>query len=404
MRVTARAAVVALLCFLVFPLRAGAQTEADPSETARFRLGALRFTPSIRISDVGIDNNVFNEANDPKQDTTAAVGPAVDLWLKMGKSRLSGKASGQYLYFDKYENQRSWNTNVDARWDLPLSRVAPFVRAHRNNTKDRAGYEIDSRVRLIQQDGGLGTSVRLSGKTTVVVEASRQRQRYDDKDPLLGDRIARSLDRDSDVESAQFRVQLTPLTTFVILGEAVQDRFRLSPDRDAHSIKVAPGFDLRPGALISGKVSLGVRQFDGLAAQMPDYTGFVSNVSVSYIRRATKVDAAISRDLLYSYEPQQPYYAQLDTGLTVTQRITSRWDIVGRGARQSLAYQNVTTTELADRIDHLWRAGAGIGFRFAEAARLGLDANYYRRDAATSAFQQFEGLRIGATFSYGLNQ
>lgn len=404
MRVTARSVAFAVLCLVVLPFRAGAQTELDPSETARFRLGVLRFTPSIRVSNVGFDNNVFNDAEDPKRDTTAAVGPGVDLWLKMGKSRLSGKTSGQYLYFDKYDNQRSWNTNVEGRWDLPLSRIAPFVRGRRNNTKDRPGYEIDSRVRLIQQEGGVGTSVRLSGKTSVVVEGARTRQRFNDKDPFLGDRIAQALDRDSDLESVQFRVQLTPLTTFVVLGEALQDRFRYSPERDAHSIRLSPGFDLRTGALISGKVSLGVRRFDGLAAQMPDYTGFVSNVSVSYVRRATKVDFNVSRDLLYSYEVAQPYYAQLDTGLVVTQRVTSRWDIVGRGGRQSLAYQNLTTAPLPDRIDRLWQAGAGIGFRFAESLRVGLDANYYQRDAADPALRNYEGLRVGASFSYGLNQ
>lgn len=404
MRLTARAAGIALFCLVTVSFRAGAQTDPDASETARFRLGVVRFTPSIRISNVGFDNNVFNEGINPKRDTTAAVGPGVDLWLNMGRSKLSGKASGQYLYFDKYDNQRSWNTNVEGRWDLPLSRIAPFIRGRRNNTKDRPGYEIDSRVRLIQQEGGLGTSLRLSGKTSLVVEGGQLRQRYDNQDLVLGDRIARALDRDSTIESAQFRVQLTPLTTFVLQGEAVQDRFRFSTDRDANSIKLAPGFDLRPGALISGRVSLGVRRFDGIATRMPDYTGFVSNVSVSYIRRATKVDLSVSRDLLYSYEPEQPYYAQLGTGITVTQRLTSRWDIVARGGRQTLAYQNVTTTQLPDRIDRVWQAGGGIGFRFAETLRLGLDANFYQRDDANTELRQYEGLRVGASFSYGLPQ
>ena len=404
MRVTARSVAFALLCLVAGAFRTSAQTETDPSEAARFRLGVLRFTPSIRVSNVGFDNNVFNDADDPRQDTTAAVGPGVDLWLKMGRSRLSGKASGQYLYFDQYENQRSWNTNVEGRWELPLSRIAPFVRGRRNNTKDRPGYEIDSRVRLIQQEGGAGTSVRLSGKTSLIVEGARTRHRFDDNDAFLGSRIAQSLDRDSDLESVQFRVQLTPLTTFVVLGEAMQDHFRFSPDRDAHSIKLSPGFALRTGALISGRVYLGVRRFDGLSSQMPDYTGFVSNVAVSYVRRATKVDLDVSRDLLYSYEVTQPYYAQLDTGLVVTQRFTTRWDVVGRGGRQSLSYQNLTASPLPDRVDHLWQTGAGIGFRFAESVRLGLDASYYQRDAADIAVRNYEGLRVGASFSYGLNQ
>lgn len=404
MPVTARAAVIALLCLVVHPPRVGAQTESDPYENARFRMGVIRFTPSIALSNVGVDNNVFNEAENPRSDTTAAVGPAVDLWLNMGRSRLSGKTSGQYLYYDKYENQRAWNTNVEARWDLPLSRIAPFVRGRRNNTKDRPGYEIDSRVRLVQQEGGLGTSIRVAGKTTVVVEAGRTQQRYNNQDPALGDRVAQTLDRISDLESVQLRVQLTPLTTFLVLGEAVQDRFRFATGRDSNSLKIAPGFDLRPGALISGRVSLGVRRFDGLDAEMPDYTGFVSNVLVTYIIRATKAELRTSRDLFYSYELLRPYYAQFDAGLTVTQRITTRWDLVGRGGRQSLDYKTVAITTLPKRVDRLWQGGAGIGFRVSPALRVGLDANYYQRNAPAIALRDYEGLRVGASFSYGLNQ
>ena len=47
--------------------------DTDPADAARFRLGAFRFTPSIAISNIGRDNNVFNEADDPKSDTTAAL-------------------------------------------------------------------------------------------------------------------------------------------------------------------------------------------------------------------------------------------------------------------------------------------------------------------------------------------
>ena len=126
------------------------------SEAARFRFGALRFTPSIALSNLGVDNNVFNEADNPKQDTTAAVGPAVNLWLNMGKSRLSGTLSGQYLYYKEYENQRAWNTVNDGQWELPLSRIKPYVNGAWSDVKDRPGYEIDARVRLKEQRAGVG--------------------------------------------------------------------------------------------------------------------------------------------------------------------------------------------------------------------------------------------------------
>jgi hypothetical protein len=110
-------AALACLLLAVTAARASAQTEeADPADSARFRVGALRFTPSITLTNLGVDTNVFNDANNPQRDTTAAIGPAVNLWLKAGRSRLSGKVSGQYLYFNNYDSQRSWGTSDEGKW------------------------------------------------------------------------------------------------------------------------------------------------------------------------------------------------------------------------------------------------------------------------------------------------
>lgn len=403
MPVTLRLATLFLVCLIAAPFAAQAQDEPDPSETARFRAGALRFTPSIVLSNLGFDNNVFNEEQDPKRDTTAAIGPGIDLWLKAGPSRLSGKASGQYLYFNKYDSQRSWNTNAEGRWELPLSRISPYVGGLTSNTKDRPGFEIDSRVRLRRHQLGLGTLVRLSGKTSVVLGAEKGDLRYDRNDLFLADQIARTLDRNVTTETAQLRVRLTPLTAFVVRSEAQQDRFITETDRDANSIKVMPGFDLRPEALISGRVFVGVRRFNALRNDVPDFTGVAADVEATYIRNATQFQLRVSRDLLYSYELLQPYYAQIDSGLAVTQRVSRHWDLVGRADWQSLQYQNLVSSQLAERTDHSWRFGSSLGYRIAETLRVGLDANYYRRRTAALILRNYEGLRVGASFSYGLN-
>src|SRR5207249_3147817 len=99
------------------------------------------------VSNLGVDNNVFNASDNPLSDTTAAVGPAINVWSHAGPVRLSGKSAGQYLYFKTYENQRSWNTNQDLRLELPMARLTPFAAGAYVNTRSRPGYEIDSRAR-----------------------------------------------------------------------------------------------------------------------------------------------------------------------------------------------------------------------------------------------------------------
>jgi hypothetical protein len=398
---------LAALCLAFgIALPARAQQPVEPSEAARFRWGALRFTPSLAITDVGIDNNVFNEAEHRKQDTTAAIGPAAALWMNLGRGRLSGKASGQYLYFKEYENQRSWNTNVDMRLQFPLVRIKPFVAGTYVNTRERPGFEIDSRARRRDQTVSIGTDIRLSGKTSFVVSAGQARFAYDKNETFLGAELARVLDRRADTETLQLRYILTPLTTFVVSTEATQDRFVIQTIRNADSIRVMPGFELKPFALISGRVGVGFRHFNALSPDVPDYNGVIASVDAQYSMAATNFHVTVNRDLNYSFEAQEPYYALTDSVLTITQRVTRVWDIVGRGGRQSLAYRRFSslTGESSTRVDHGTLVGLGVGYRLGKTVRLGIDANYYQRESPTANLRDFEGLRVGASVSYGLPQ
>ena len=59
-----------------------AQSLDDPIEGARTHLGPLGVSPSIAVTSVGIDSNVFNEFEDPKSDFRFALSPQVDAWLR----------------------------------------------------------------------------------------------------------------------------------------------------------------------------------------------------------------------------------------------------------------------------------------------------------------------------------
>jgi len=405
MRSSSRVIALALVCLGAVVPAAHAQDEVDPYTATRFHVGPLGITPSIALSNLGTDDNVFNESVDPKKDTTAAIGPAADLVLRAGRSRLSGRASGQYLYFQKYDAQRSWNTTLDGTWRFPLVRITPFVLGTRTNTKDRPGYEIDSRARRLDRTAGFGTDVRLSSKTTLVLTGKRNWLKYDDVEQYRGVNLGQQLNRRSDVEELHARFRLTPLTTFVVRAQAVQDRFDVADVRNTDSYSVMPGFELRPQALISGEAFVGVRRFTPLSTDVQEFTGVVAAVKVKYALAATRFGVNVARDIAYSFEAFQPYYALTDVGGDVTQRITYAWDVVVRGSRQSMAYRNVVTIpSLPKRTDRSWMGGGGIGYRFGQTLRLGFDANYYRRTVDLNGTRNYEGLRLGASVSYGLPQ
>src|SRR5262249_30765754 len=141
------------------PLSAQTHEQVEPGDNARFRWGFLRFTPGIAITDIGIDNNVYNTTDNPVTDSTAAFGPAVHAWIRLGALRVAEKSSGQYLYFKEATSQRSWNTANEIRFELPLARIKPFAVSSYLNARQREGYEIDARARASTNVATLGTEV-----------------------------------------------------------------------------------------------------------------------------------------------------------------------------------------------------------------------------------------------------
>ena len=398
--------VIALVSlFLAGAAGAFAQEERDSSEAARFHWGALRFTPGISIDNIGFDNNIFNDSEHPVSDSTAGVGPAINLWTRIGPLRITEKSAGQYLYFNQFENQRSWNTANELRLEWPMARLKPFAIGGYTNAKQRPGFEIDARVRASNNIATLGTDIRLSGKTTLVLSGTRSTTAFDQKETTIGNDLASALNRYSDTETMELRYRLTPLTTFVLGSDATQDRFEIEHLRNTDSFTIRPGFEFKPFALIAGKVSVGFRHFNVLNEQVQDYQGIVAAVDAKYVlTTSTQLAARVNRDIAFSFDDVLPYYALTDSGLTITQRLTGSWDVMARGGFQTLAYR-AARPEFVDaaRTDRGQMYGLGIGYRVGETLRIGIDVNYYLRRSPLTQ-RNYDGLRVGASVSYGILQ
>ena len=400
-----RVRTLALVCALVSAaLPAAAQDPEDPFETARFRLGPVRFTPLLEVTSLGRDSNVFNEPDNPRSDTTAAIGPTIRYWMRPGKVLVTGRTSGQYLYFREYDSQRAWNTANDLEIEVALARLTPFVTGQFIDTKDRVGYEIDSRSRRRDISATAGTALRIGGKTDLVASYSRFKGEYDEDETFLGATLARELNHEEERTELQFRHALTPLTTFVVRNELGRDRFDSTPLRDSDSVRIMPGFVLKPAALISGEVFVGYRRFDALDAGLTDYSGVVAAVNATYIRNATRFDVRVDRDLAYSYSIDRPYYALLDTTLTVTHRFPSPFELVGRVGRAALAYRLADGDTTGAPTDRGYTYGGGIGVLPGDTLRLGFDVIYSSRRSEVAGRRDFEGTRIFGSISYGIRQ
>src|SRR6185503_13098906 len=86
------------------PIRA--QNEAD---SARLRVGSLALFPTITLTNVGWDSNVFNfsEDDNPESDMTATASPAVEAWLRTPRVRLNGRSRFDMYYFRELTSLRA---------------------------------------------------------------------------------------------------------------------------------------------------------------------------------------------------------------------------------------------------------------------------------------------------------
>lgn len=377
----------------------------DPEATGRFRLGFIRFTPSITLTNLGIDTNVFNELEDPKEDFTVSFGPKAEFWTRLGpRGRAYGSTGLDYQYFQEYESQRSFGTANTARFELDLGRLTPFAEGTYMNTRIRPGFEIDTRARRKNLSGRVGTSLRVQSKTKLLAWVREERFRYDAGEEFLDTNLSEALDRDSTYYGGGLQVELTPLTTLVTEVEVGEDRFVRSPERNADTWKVMPGFKFKPFALVDGSLAVGYRKFETVSGLVPDFGGLVALVDLGYTLRATRVSGRYNRDVTYSFETVEPYYLQSDWSIGVLQKITTAWDVVGRAGRYNLDYETVGLPGVARRSDSGNRYGGGVGYSLGRYIRLGFDVNYIDRTSNADVTRNFEGVRAGFTVNYGTTQ
>ena len=392
-------------CLLAL-LPAGVSAQAvDAAPQARFVFGPLGLTPRFAIKDFGVDSNPRNDAAGAERDLTVAIEPGVDSTLRMGRSRLSGKTSVEYVYFSESEDLRAFNVNQDAKVELLLNRVTPFAIGTYRNTRQRPNLEIDERVQQNIRAAGGGFQLKLGARSNVEFEGRRSRLSYGEGE--YGDEtIALALDHETDAYSVMTKTALTAQTTLVVRGERLSDRFVYSPVRDTDSVAVVPGFEFKPTALLAGKVMVGYRQFEAIDPSVPDFGGLVGDMDLNYTwRETTRINLKAARTIEFSAEDSSPYFISNGGLVEVLQSVGLNWYAVARGGRTRLNYRRFVTDGSAvssgvGRTDRVDLYGVGFGRRIRDDLRIGVDLNHSRRTSIIPE-RQYEGYRVGVSITYG---
>jgi hypothetical protein len=379
-----------------------AQTSTPPPPGARsLELGPLSMRPRLDVREIGIDDNVFNDPDNPQSDFTAVIAPRLEATLRLGWTRLITATAVEFVYFKDFVDERSVNRAVEGRFEVGEGILRPFVLGSALDTNERPNAEIDARAGRRQLAYGGGLDVALTSRTMMTTLARRSTVDFDEGVRYRGVELSRTLDSQIDLFEGGLRVAITPLTTWMVTGGVQQERFERDPLRDSDRLRFVTGLQFSPSALISGNASVGYQRFTPQSELLAEYQGLIAQVGLTYAVESTRLEGQVERDVRYSFEELQPYYVVTNLRLVVTERIAGPVDVQGTIGRHLMAYRELGGSADVARRDKALVYGGGLGYRVGATARLGVNLEWTRRRSDTREDRHYDRRRLYGTLSYG---
>jgi hypothetical protein len=388
---------------LLFSIATPALAQDPTTEPGRptLMLGPIEVRPRIVFSNVGVDNNVFNEFEDPKSDFTATVSPDVELMVRPGPLRLSLSTGTDFVYFRTYDSERSTGRRFATRADFDFPVVKPFISYSAAHTSARSGGEVDLRARNHPRELAGGARLLLASGTWLRLSARRSTVDYDGGVLFRGVELAETLNSTTNTYNAAFGVAVTPLTTVSLTATMESARFERTALRDSRSFRIAPQITISPLGLLTGTASIGYRRFEGRDASMPSYSGLSANGSLGLVLvDRYRIESTFVRDVRYSYEESLPYYVQTAGRLSLATYLFGGIDVRVLGGRETMAYRAFLGGEEPGR-DVLTTYGGGFGYRIGDQLYLVVTAENVDRVSARDVTREYGNNRIFATLSWG---
>jgi hypothetical protein len=372
----------------------------------RMRMGPVVLNPTISLANFGMDDNVFYdpEAEDPKSDFTVTLTPQSDWWLRMGRTWLAGYVREDVVWYREYDSESSVNGRYGLGYVAPLTRVTFAGGGNWINARERPGFEIDTRPQRTETIWNGLVEVRALSRTHVGVRLQYREVIFADEEVFLGRNLREELNRTETLGSVALRHELTPLTSVSFEVARSIDDFQFRPDRSTQSTRLRARLDFDPVALISGTAQVGYRNFRPDSSEVPEFRGLTAAVGLTYVvLGSTRMTLAANRDVEYSFNSNRPYYLLTGVSGTVAQRIYGPVDVEGRAGRQVLDYRERfgAVLDAPDRTDYVRTLGAGIGYRFGDDLRLGVNLDQQRR-TSSAVLRRYESLRLGLSMTYGI--
>ncbi len=354
-----------------------------PWKSAKMNLGPIYFSPTFELSNVGIDNNVFDDEAAPKQDITGTLGMRSLMGVHVGDGIvLQVIQNNQYYYYRRYRSERSIDSGLNIVLELRNQFFRPWVRYDRLKTSQRVGFEIDERAQRSTPAVDFGIDINAAFRLGVSGAARRNRLRFKDDESFNGQNLSQVLDQQNDIYQGLVRYQLTELTDVVVGADYSRDRFQKTPERDNDSWLYYGGMRIKTGGTFTGTATVGYRQQFHKLNAIPDFKGVTTDVGMSVQpAEGFKLDIGGNRDMAYSYLVEYPFLIDQGTSMTITSRFSEHFDVLLLGRIRWLKYDQTMTGGHNKFDERTLVSGMGAGYFIGGVTRLGLQFEHWQRQS-----------------------
>ena len=394
--------ILAVIAALATPATALAQLPppptgpaGDPAETARVRIGPLFLQPEFGLKDVGLDNNVFNDPENPQKDWAGTVSLGMLAGLRFGPTRLTVKTNTDYVYYARFKDERSIDGQTRYQFEVRSPRLRPWIAYEKSKTHARAGFEVDERAGRVIPTYEAGAEVKIGFRLSARLIGRQVKTDYQDEESFRGVDLEQTLDFTNRGGLAELHYELSPLSSLRLSAAVQQARFRTATIRDADDVSFTLGIEGRQGAGMEGYVDVGWKERKSADPAGGTYTGLIARGSAAIILfEEVRVAVGLDRDTQWSYEEFYTFYVQSGASAIVTWRAHQRLDIEGRARHHWLDYKHGVDERAVLRTDKTFAYGGGIGFfiRGYPGTRVGLHVERSARQSVLDD-RRFDTLR-----------
>jgi opacity protein-like surface antigen len=321
-----------------------------PHPFGQLRVGVLSFTPTLNLTNIGFDTNVFNRTGTERQtpDFTATVVPGVETRLTMPRTDARVSSTMSLVYYRKYATERAVNPGVDAIVDHRLSgRLLLYGKSGIGYVKERSGFEIDNRPRRLAHASTVGARIG-DRKLELDLHGSYDGVAYDPDALFSNVNLAETMNHTSRGVGGGVKYRLTPYTSLTTVVDATATRFEFASDRDTNSYAGSVGVQFHPRAVLAGTAGLGYRVLRPLSVRNPDFAGFTPRAGLTYtLRDVLTVGLGAQRDVETSFYSERPYFLYTLYEASIRQAVFHHLDIGGSIQHTTLDYRRFVTQGLS---------------------------------------------------------